>query len=279
MKRYYFLMILFGFVLESCNAQTKIVMRMDDMGMSHGVNIACIEGFQNGLGSSVEVMVPGPWFEEAAEMLNENPTLDVGVHLTLSCEWESLRWRPLTKCPSLVDEDGYFLPMIWPNSAYGDNEILKKADWKIEEVEKELRAQIELALKRIPHISHLSQHMGCLDMNENTKELFRKLGKEYGLKVIPFGEQLQRTPKWGGNTFTSEQKEKQFLEMLNELEDETYVVIGHLALDNAESRSIGHRRIKNIAQPRSGDLHVYTSEKVAKALKEKRIQVISYKDL
>ncbi|HEX2395831.1 MAG TPA: ChbG/HpnK family deacetylase, partial [Bacteroidales bacterium] len=92
------------------SAGIEILVRGDDIGSSHTANVACIESYRNGIMKSVELMVPGPWFIEAVRLLNENPGLDVGVHLVVSSEWHDIKWRPLTCCPSLVDQDGYFFP-------------------------------------------------------------------------------------------------------------------------------------------------------------------------
>ena len=107
---------LFGLTARM-NAQ-ELVVRIDDMGCSHSANVASIDTYRNGIAGSVEVMPVCAWFPEAVKMLRENPGLDVGVHLTLTSEWENVKWRPLTSCPSLVDENGYFFPMMGPNAAY-----------------------------------------------------------------------------------------------------------------------------------------------------------------
>ncbi len=59
---------------------------------------------------SVEIMPVCPWFPEAVKLLNENPGLDVGIHLALTSEWENYKWGPVTHAPNLVDENGYFSP-------------------------------------------------------------------------------------------------------------------------------------------------------------------------
>ena len=69
----------FALSLHSLPAQ-EVVMRIDDMGAFHSVNKACVEGYRNGIATSVEVLVVGPWFPEAVKMLKENPGLDAGVH-------------------------------------------------------------------------------------------------------------------------------------------------------------------------------------------------------
>ena len=112
--------------LLSCftaNAQ-ELVIRIDDMGALHSVNEASIDTYKNGIAQSAEVLVVGSWFPEAVKMLKENPGLDVGVHLAITSEWENVKWRPLTDCPSLVDENGYFFPMMGPNAAYPGQSIM-----------------------------------------------------------------------------------------------------------------------------------------------------------
>ena len=130
------------------------------MGALHSVNEASIDTYKNGIEQSAEVLVVGSWFPEAVKMLKENPGLDVGVHLAITSEWENVKWRPLTDCPSLVDENGYFFPMMGPNPAYPGQSVMENASkFDIKEIEKEFRAQIELALKNIPQITHISGHM------------------------------------------------------------------------------------------------------------------------
>ncbi|MCK4748086.1 MAG: ChbG/HpnK family deacetylase, partial [Bacteroidales bacterium] len=97
-----------------CRSQDEIrlLVRGDDIGSTHAANLGCIESYQQGIMRSVEIMVPCPWFPEAVSMLNKNPGLDVGIHITLTSEWENIKWGPLTHAPSISDEDGYFFPMI-----------------------------------------------------------------------------------------------------------------------------------------------------------------------
>ena len=103
-------------LMAGISAQAQdLVIRIDDMGAFHSVNTASIDTYRNGIATSVEVLAVGSWFPEAVKMLKENPGLDVGIHLALTSEWENVKWRPLTHCPSLVDENGYFYPMMGPN--------------------------------------------------------------------------------------------------------------------------------------------------------------------
>src|SRR3982751_1129935 len=97
-------------VPASAPGEIRLVVREDDMGVAQAVNEACIQCYREGIARSVEVIVPGPWFLDAVRMLKENPGLDVGVHLCLTSEWARVKWRPITRAPSLVDPDGYFFP-------------------------------------------------------------------------------------------------------------------------------------------------------------------------
>ncbi|HNX80024.1 MAG TPA: ChbG/HpnK family deacetylase, partial [Prolixibacteraceae bacterium] len=104
----------------------RLIVRGDDMGSSQASNDASIAAFKNGIETSVEVMVIGPWFPEAVKLLKENPGLDVGVHLTITSEWDNIKWRPLTNCPGLTDNNGYFLPKIFPDKNYPGLSIMEK---------------------------------------------------------------------------------------------------------------------------------------------------------
>ena len=166
--------------LTAQQAPTRLIVRGDDMGYSHSGNEALIKSFKEGIETSIEVIVPSPWFPEAVKMLKENGSVDVGIHLALTSEWDNIKWRPLTNSPSLQDSNGYFFPMVYPNKAYPQQSI-KENNPKIEDVEREFRAQIELGLKLIPRISHISAHMGCTNISEEVKALTQKLAKEYNL--------------------------------------------------------------------------------------------------
>jgi hypothetical protein len=87
-------------------APTYLVIRTDDAGMSHSVNMAIERLINSGLPVSVSVMFPTPWYQETVEMLKRHPEVSVGIHLTLNSEWKNYRWGPVlgrTAVPSLVD--------------------------------------------------------------------------------------------------------------------------------------------------------------------------------
>ncbi len=139
------LCVLFVFCSVISCAQKKeirLIVRGDDMGFSHSGNEALIQCYKDGIEKSIEVIVPSPWFPEAVKLLKENPTVDVGIHIALTSEWDNLKYRPVSDCASLKDANGYFFPFIYPNKNYPGQALLENK-WTIEDVEKELRAQIE----------------------------------------------------------------------------------------------------------------------------------------
>lgn len=161
--------------MNSKDSAKRVVIHEDDVGMSHGANTAFVELSGLGTCSSGSVMVPCPWFPEAAAIAAGDPTLDVGVHLTLTSEQVPYRWRPLTAPPrsaGLTDEFGYF----WPDVPHA-----RKA--APEAVEAELRAQIETALAAGIDPTHFDAHMGTAQMPEFVA-IFRKLGQDYRVPVL-----------------------------------------------------------------------------------------------
>ena len=257
---------------------SRLIVRGDDMGFSHAGNEALIKSYKDGIETSIEVIVASPWFPEAVKLLQQNPGVDVGIHLALTSEWESIKWRPLSDCASLKDSNGYFYPMVFPNKNYPGQSI-KENDWKIGDIEKEFRAQIELAKKKIPRISHISSHMSCTDLDKEVSTLVEKLAKEYNID-INFKDLRVRSTGYKGPSGTGDEKLKSFLNMLDSLKPgETYLFVDHPAFDSPEMRAIYHIGYENVAADRQGVVDVWTNPKVKEAIRKKNIQLISYADL
>jgi len=256
----------------------RLIVRGDDMGFSHSGNEAIIKAYKEGVETSVEIIVPSPWFPEAVKMLNENPSLDVGIHIALTSEWDNVKYRPVSYCPTLTDEDGYFFPMIWPNKNY-PGKSLTENKWTIEDVEKELRAQIELARKKIPRISHISAHMGCYSMTPEVSALAKRLAQEYKIDIDP-KEFNVKGISYSGPKVTAEEKIQSFIKMLESLKPgETYIFVDHPGLDSPELRAIYHIGYENVSADRQGVTTAWTDPKVKEAIKKLGIQLISYADL
>ncbi len=152
------------------------VVHADDIGMCHAANEGAFEALAAGPATCGSIMVPCPWFVEAARHAVAHPELDLGVHLTLNCEWDHYRWGPVAgrnEVPSLLDADG-FLPRT-------TLEVAAKA--RPEEVEIELRAQIQRALDAGVDVTHLDSHMGTCFFPQFAS-IYGRLGKEFDVPVF-----------------------------------------------------------------------------------------------
>ncbi|HYA44617.1 MAG TPA: ChbG/HpnK family deacetylase, partial [Acidimicrobiales bacterium] len=72
-----------------------LIVNADDFGMCHDENEATIEGLTRGPFTSSTILVTCPWFEEAADFARNRVGADLGVHLTLTSEWERYKWGPV----------------------------------------------------------------------------------------------------------------------------------------------------------------------------------------
>jgi CubicO group peptidase (beta-lactamase class C family)/predicted glycoside hydrolase/deacetylase ChbG (UPF0249 family) len=260
----------------------RLIVRGDDMGFTHSCNMASIESYEKGIETSVEVMAVTPWFPEAVRLLKENPGVDVGIHLSITSEWDNVKWRPLTNCPSLVDKNGYFFPMMDPNPNYPGLAI-KEKKWNLEEIEKEFRAQIELTILNIPQVSHISGHMGSTTFDKIVAEMTRKLAAEYNLADVSTNLKsdygIIGTGYDGpGKGFAN--KEASFISMLNKLEPgKSYLFVDHPAHNDPETQAIYHLGNLDVATDRQDVTNVFTSEKVKNVIREKGIELVSYNDI
>ena len=75
---------------------TKVLLlHCDDAGMCDEANIAVQHYFETGDIQSAAVMVPCPYAEEMIQWAKTKESPDLGVHLTLTSEWKTLRWGPV----------------------------------------------------------------------------------------------------------------------------------------------------------------------------------------
>lgn len=129
-----------------------LIVNADDFGMCKAANDAVIDLFESGMLKSSTIMMPCPAAGDAVKFSVENPQYAIGVHLTMTSEWNEYRWKPLSGGKSLVDEAGF----MWKNSRL----VGKNA--KLDELEAEIKAQVDRAHALGMKPSHLDNHMGSL---------------------------------------------------------------------------------------------------------------------
>jgi chitin disaccharide deacetylase len=179
------LLILNSMAQNTNKDTTTLLLRCDDFGLCHAVNMAFEEIFENNIPVSVSTIFVSPWYQEAVEILKKHPEVSVGVHLTLTSEWKNYKWGPILgkeAVPSLVNSNGYF---------FYSNDLFLANKPKLKEVEKELRAQIERALNSGIKIDYVDAHMFTAVSTPALKKLVWSLANEYNLGISEgYGEEL-----------------------------------------------------------------------------------------
>lgn len=153
-----------------------VIMHIDDMGFSHAGNVGPFECLDFGVASCGSVIVPSPWFLETASICRKNPKYDVGVHLTLTCEYDLYRWRALsTVDPSsgLLDSEG----CLWRTTAEAVENVTVAA------AELEMRAQIQKAFDNGIDVTHIDTHMGTV-VDPKFIPIYIKMAKEFDVPLF-----------------------------------------------------------------------------------------------
>ena len=259
---------------NSSGTDKFLIIRTDDVGMSHSVNSAVTKLLDTGYPVSVSVMFACPWYQEAVAILKEYDNASIGIHLTLNSEWEHYRWGPVagrSAVPSLTDENGYF---------FHSSSTLYENNPKRSELEKELRAQIERALASGLKIDYVDYHMGTAMGDPMFREVTENLAKEYELGLWGY---FSSTEFYDHYRASPEHKIDSLVTMMNRVKPGYSYLVTHVGIDNAE---LGAMKDMNNSAPlakmsanRQGELDALTSEAFAKALKDNNIKLITFGDL
>jgi len=251
-----------------------LVIRTDDIGMSHSVNLAMQRLVSTGMPVSVSVLFVCPWYQEAVEMLKQHPNVSVGIHLALNSEWKNYRWGPVTgsqAVPSLVDENGFFFP---------SSEALHNHNPSVAEVEKELRAQIERALRSGVKIDYVDFHMGTVTRYPEFREVAERLAKEYGLGMSGYFGEAMDAPQYAA---APEKKADSLVAFINRLKPGLNAVVTHVGIDDAELGALldmnTDEPLPEMSKNRQGELVALTSARFSAALKARNIQLLTYRDV
>jgi predicted glycoside hydrolase/deacetylase ChbG (UPF0249 family) len=256
--------------------EIRLIIRGDDFGMTQGSLPAFEKAFQRGVLTCASILVQAPWFEGAAEAARNSPSWCLGVHLSLVGEWRGYRWRPVLpwdRVSSLVDEDGYLY--TYPKELFGRKP-------RIEEIDAELRAQVNLAQKRGLSLHYLDTHyMGMKDY-PGLAEVIRKISFDYRLPLSGgMGEKLLG----GVYRVPVKEKKQKALEMLKELKPGLWLWICHIGIESPEQEALihsapGHRFMNGGAgRHRAAELEVLTSPEVKSLVRNRGIQLVSYREL
>jgi hypothetical protein len=251
-----------------------LVIRADDGGMSHSVNMALERLMQAGMPLSVSVMFACPWYQETAEILKRHPEVSVGVHLTLNSEWKNYRWGPVlgrSAVPTLVDEEGYFFPT---------SEALHQHHPDIREVERELRAQIDRARRTGLKIDYVDYHMGTVSRYPEFREVAERLAREYGLGMSQYFGEARGNPQYEA---APADKTDSLVAFVNRVQPGINLVVTHVGIDNEELGALLDMNtdggLAEMSKNRQGELDAVTSRRFREAVSARGVRLINYRQL
>jgi hypothetical protein len=263
-----------------------LILHADDLGVSHSENAASFDALDKGALNSGSIMIPTPWVTEVAEYAKRNPNADLGLHLTLTSEWKTYRWggvAPRDQVPTLYEPDGTLPPTT--------ETVAKRA--KPDEVERELRAQIDRAYAIGIRPTHVDSHMGALF---ETPELFRtyvKVARSYKLPFLPFiggpspanlaalvpNDIVPDAAIMASQMGTPEQWRKYYLDAIRNLKPGLTWIGVHLGYDDAELRAVTVGWDAWGAKWRQQDYDVVTSAEFKQALKDNNVVLVTWREI
>lgn len=241
---------------------TRLIVRGDDFGMCHSVNEGIVRAFTDGILTQSSVMVPCPWFTEAAQLARTH-AIPVGIHQTLTCEWDNLRWRPLTSGPSLTSADGTFYRSVEEASAAVTHD----------EAVAELLAQAARFTAEGLDIGYLDVHMGAVAPRAYT-EVADKLGELFVYSELARSRGL--TSIDGLSERDTDGKKDWLLTYLSELGPGLHMLVVHPAVAGPEVASMtGPDSVpyRWAEEYRVADLDLLTDPEVAALVRSRGIEL------
>jgi predicted glycoside hydrolase/deacetylase ChbG (UPF0249 family) len=257
----------------------ELLVRVDDIGMNHSVNMALQQLADTRMPLSASVMFACPWYQEAVDILRRNPQISVGVHLTLNSEWKGYRWGPVLgkdAVPTLVDSAGYFHPST--------AEFLARP-YDLGEVERELSAQLERARRSGLKIDYVDHHMGTAAATPELRAVLERLANRYGVGISRYFGEAYHTMF---NTPITE-KQSAFLAYLGGLAPRgLHLVVVHAARATPEMSVLVdmNNPTQNTAageplmsRHRQAELEMLLSPEFARRRESRRFTLLTYADL
>ena len=263
-----------------------LILHADDIGVAHSENAASFDALDKGAVNSGSIMMPTPWVTEVAAYAKAHPNADLGLHLTLNSEWNTYRWgglAPRDQTSSLHDPDGTF-----PREP---DVMAKRA--KLDEVEKELRAQIDRAYAIGIKPTHVDSHMGALYATPDLFRTYAKVARSYKLPFLHFiggadpaiVATLQPSDIVADAVIMRLQKgsieewRKFYLDAIRDMKPGLTVILVHLGYDDAELRAVTTGWDSWGADWRQRDYDVLTSAEFRQALKDNKVVMVTWRDV
>jgi predicted glycoside hydrolase/deacetylase ChbG (UPF0249 family) len=272
-----------------------LILHADDIGMCYEANESAKSYLENDQIQSAALMVPCPWYNEMAAWYKDHPDYDLGLHLALTSEWKWYRWGPVaaaTKVPGLIDKEGYLFRSV----------IGVAMSASPEEVETELRAQIDKALKVGPRPGHIDTHMGTLFARPDYTQVYLKLAEEYRIPAMAIEMTPETTEKFVKQGYpmsdemvnvlanyklpklddfhaapegkTYEEKKENFYALVQSMKPGLHEMIFHPSVE-----SEGLRKITGSWQQRVWEAKMFADPSVQRFLEGQGVQFTNWKEI
>lgn len=266
----------------------KLVMiHTDDLGMTHAVNAASIQALESGPVNSGSIMVPTPWFPEIAAWARKHPEVDLGLHLTLTSEWTTYRWGPVSskdRVPSLLDDTGYLHL----------TEDVAATKMKTSEAEAEVRAQIDRAKAFGIQFTHFDSHMRTLLQNPALLDVLLRVGRDYKVPVGVWRE-IASQPNFAPlfkegdiivdwlETIDADVKPEQWADfyrnVIRNLKPGVTEIVVHTGYDHPEMRAATNDHPDWGSAWRQRELDFLTSDAFRALLREHNVKLITWREI
>jgi len=266
-----------------------LIIHADDLGLSKSTNDAVIKAFDARGITSGSIMMPCPQAEEIAAYAKNHPGLDIGIHLTMTAEWDNYKWGGITpreQISSLLDKNGNFYASVEELAITG----------KGIDAEKELRAQVDKAIRLGVVPTHIDTHMGSVMANGELMQVYLKLSDIYNLPILFPRAYLSMLPpdaakKYSNSIFLLDNLymlEPQMIgaewidaykKGISELKPGLNQIIVHLAIDNEETRAICKGHPDYGSEWRQKDLDLVLGNELKDNLRAANIILITWKQI
>jgi predicted glycoside hydrolase/deacetylase ChbG (UPF0249 family) len=224
-----------------------------------------------GVVSTVSVIVNTNWLDEAVEILKKHPEISVGLHTCLNSEWALYKWGPVLpakEVPSLVDQWGKFFP---------SRKLFMANNPDIDQFEREIRAQVDLALAKGLNLSYMDHHMSAAVETPAMQERFEAIAKDYGLAISRWFGEIQADSVY---SVTPEYKADVLVENINKLENPgTYLLVSHIGTNDPEMaalKDLNEGGLKNMSVHRDAEAKALCDPRLKKVIEEKGIEITGY---
>lgn len=249
----------------------RLIVQADDLGMCRAVNEGIEHAVIDGIVTQTSVMAPTPWFVEGAAMARR-VGVATGLHATFTCEWDQMRWAPLSTGSTLRTRDGTM------------HRTVDAAAELVDPVEAldELRVQARRALDAGLDLAYVDPHMGI-----SVTTAYAQMCAELDVRFIYRGVDPHHsfdTIHWLSTSSAGdlEARTGRFVEFLERLGDGVHFVLSHPGVAAAELRALCTPDADNAVWAetwRVADLAALTHHDVRAVIERRGIELTTVADL